>query len=97
MLRIETESDETSTTICLIGRVRSGDLGGLRRHIESINRCIALDLAEVTLVDLDVIRFLIACEDAEMKVRQCSLYIQEWIRRERVEGKRSRASERDGA
>ena len=97
MLRIETESAETSTTIRLIGRVRSADLDELRRHLTGANRWIALDLSEVTLVDLDVIRFLIACEDAEMKVRQCSLYIQEWIRRERVEGKRSRASERDGA
>jgi hypothetical protein len=89
VLRIETESDETSTTIRLIGRVRSGDLDELKRHIQSVSHRNTLDLSEVTLVDLDVIRFLIACEDAEMALRHCSLYIQEWIDRERVEGKRA--------
>jgi hypothetical protein len=89
VLRIETESDETSTTIRLIGRVRSGDLDELKRHIQSVNHCNALDLSEVTLVDLDVIRFLIACEDAEMALRHCSLYVQEWIHRERVEGNKA--------
>jgi hypothetical protein len=89
VLRIETESAETSTTIRLIGRVRSADLDELRRHLTGANRWIALDLSEVTLVDLDVIRFLIACEDAEMALRHCSLYIREWIHRERVEGNKA--------
>ena len=86
MLRIETQSDATHTSIHLIGRVRSDDIDGLRRHIDSADRRIVLDLSEVTLVDLDVIRFLIECEDAALELRHCSLYIREWMHRERVEG-----------
>ena len=86
MLRIETLSDATHTSIRLIGRVRSDDILGLRRQIASAERRIVLDLSEVTLVDLDVIRFLIACEDAALELRHCSRYIREWMQRERIEG-----------
>jgi anti-anti-sigma regulatory factor len=86
VLRIETQSDATHTSIRLIGRIRSDDIDGLRQHIDSAERRIVLDLSEVTLVDLDVIRFLIACEDAALELRHCSLYIREWMYRERVEG-----------
>ena len=86
MLRIETQSDATHTSIRLIGRVRSGDIDGLRRHIDQAERPIVLDLSEVTLVDLSVIKFLIACEDAALELRHCSHYIREWMHRERVEG-----------
>ena len=75
MLRIETLSDATHTSIHLIGRVRSDDIAGLRRHIDSAEGRIVLDLSEVTLVDLDVIRFLIACEDAALELRHRSRYI----------------------
>ena len=86
MLRIETQSDATHTSIRLIGRVRSDDIAELKRHIDSAERRIVLDLSEVTLVDLDVIRFLIACEDAALELRHCSRYIREWMHRERIEG-----------
>ena len=86
MLRIEIQSDATTTSIRLIGRVRSDDIAEVRRHIDSADRRIVLDLSEVTLVDLDVIRFLIACEDAALELRHCSRYIREWMQRERIEG-----------
>ena len=44
---------------------------------------IFLDLEEVTLVDVDVIRFLVVCEDEGIEVVRCSAYIREWMRRER--------------
>ena len=86
MLRIETQWGSTHTSIRLIGRVRSDDILGLRRQIDSAERRIVLDLSEVTLVDLDVVRFLIACEDAALELRHCSRYIREWMERERIEG-----------
>jgi hypothetical protein len=86
VLRIETLSDATQTSIRLIGRVRSDDIAEVRRHIDSAERPIVLDLSEVTLVDLDVVRFLIACEDAALELRHCSRYIREWMHRERIEG-----------
>ena len=45
-----------------------------------------LDLSEVTLVDLGVIRFLISCEDEGVELVECPLYVREWILRERAEG-----------
>ena len=44
------------------------------------------DLGEVTLVDLEVIRFLISCEDSGVELVQCPPYVREWILRERTEG-----------
>lgn len=45
-----------------------------------------LDLSEVTLVDQEVIRFLIRCEDAGIELVECPPYVREWILRERTEG-----------
>jgi hypothetical protein len=42
-----------------------------------------LDLDEVTLVDLDVVRFLSACEEKGVELLNCSPYIREWMRQER--------------
>jgi len=45
-----------------------------------------LDLNDVTLVDVAVVRFLISCENEGIEVVQCSPYIREWMVRERAEG-----------
>ena len=45
-----------------------------------------LDLGQVTLVDLEVIRFLVSCEDSGVELVQCPPYVREWILRERAEG-----------
>ena len=44
---------------------------------------IVLDLEEVTLVDLDVVRFLGASEADDVELVNCSPYIRDWIFRER--------------
>jgi hypothetical protein len=46
------------------------------------SRCV-LDLNEVTLVDVDVVRFLGARERAGVEIVHCPQYIREWIARER--------------
>jgi hypothetical protein len=43
---------------------------------------MALDLDEVTLVDVEVVRFLGVCEAAGIALLHCSPYIREWIVRE---------------
>ena len=45
-----------------------------------------LDLSEVTLVDVDVIRFLINCENEAVELVHCPLYVREWMLRERAAG-----------
>jgi hypothetical protein len=43
---------------------------------------VAIDLEEVTLVDLDVVQFLARCEASGIELLNCSPYIREWISRE---------------
>ena len=45
-----------------------------------------LDLREVTLVDIEVVRFLIRCENEGTELMECPLYVREWMLRERAEG-----------
>jgi hypothetical protein len=45
-----------------------------------------LDLREVTLVDVGVVRFLISCENERVELVQCPLYVREWMFRGRAEG-----------
>ncbi len=44
---------------------------------------IVLDLEEITLVDLDVVRFLGVSEAEGVELMNCSPYIRDWIFRER--------------
>ena len=54
----------------------------LRTRIDKNMRSVALDLEEVRLVDLDVVRFLGICESQGIELRHCAPYIREWILRE---------------
>jgi len=44
---------------------------------------VVLDLDEVQLVDVAVVRLLARCEAEGMELRNCSRYIREWMGRER--------------
>jgi len=57
-LKIERYSDGLSTTIRLIGRMRGEHLEELKTQIRESGSKTTLDLEEVNLVDVDVIRFL---------------------------------------
>jgi hypothetical protein len=54
---------------------------------------ILLDLAEVTLVDVEVVRFLSECEDGGIVLVHCPPYVREWILRERAEGAQPQVSD----
>ena len=86
MLRIETETDGPRIILRLIGRVHSDHIGELRKRVQSQSSLTVLDLAQVDLIDLQSVRFLRDCQDQKIELRNCSPYILEWIRRERVEG-----------
>ena len=85
MLRIEKDSGGCVTKVRLSGRIQSHLVASIRSAIaDSCGRKI-LDLSEVTLVDLEVVRFLISCEDDGIELVECPLYVREWIFREREE------------
>ena len=86
MLKIERVPGEHITSIRLIGRLRAECLPELKAQIESVRRGIVLEMGEVTLVDVDVVRFLSACQAQGIRLRGCSAYIREWIVREQEGG-----------
>jgi len=47
---------------------------------------LVLDFDEVTLVDVEVVRFLCHCKERGVQLAQCSPYILEWILREQHAG-----------
>lgn len=85
MLRIETDCEGCVTRLKLIGRIQSDQIGFVRSAINDCCTRKILNLSEVTLVDLEVVRFLASCEDTGIELDQCPPYIREWIGRERAE------------
>ena len=86
MLRIEKESGGHTTRLRLSGRVQSADIDEIWAQMDDDAIRIILDLDEVTLVDVEVVRFLSDCEDGGVVLVHCPLYVREWIIRERTEG-----------
>lgn len=81
-LRIEEISDGQNTILRLSGRIESAHLGGLKAQMGGNGPGIVLDLEDVTLVDLDAVRFLSVCEAEGVGLVHCSPYIRGWILRE---------------
>ena len=82
-MKIERDSQSGTTTIRLIGRFQSEHIGELEKQLQAPGPRCVLDLEEVTLVDVDVVRFLGICEAKGVEIMRCSQYIREWMSRER--------------
>lgn len=72
------------TIIRLNGRLQSEHLDELQMQVDGEQSPVALDLEGVTLVDIDVVRFLNACEKSGVELLHCWPYIREWMSREHV-------------
>ena len=59
-LKIEKNSDRQKTTIWLIGHIQSEHIEELKAQMQGNESGIVLDLSEVTLVAVEVVRFLYA-------------------------------------
>ena len=85
MLKIEKLAEGNTTVLRLVGRINA-------KHLDELNQLIAdakpkvvkLDLSEVTLVDVDVVRFLGGQERRGVELDKCSPYVREWIQREKT-------------
>jgi hypothetical protein len=83
-LKIEENSDGQKRFIRLIGRLQSEHLDDLKTRLIKVGQPgMALDLEGVTLVDVEVVRFLNACEEDGIELLHCSPYIREWMVREK--------------
>jgi anti-anti-sigma regulatory factor len=83
--KMEKSWEGRKVVIRLVGRVRSEHLEELKGHLGTNASQFVLDLTEVTLVDVDVVRFLGTCECEGVTLLHCSPYIREWILREQRE------------
>jgi len=82
MLKLERKSDGKQITVRLIGRVRSEHVGEITNQMGSRGPNVILDLEEVTVVCVEVVRFLGSCEREGTELLHCPPYIREWISRE---------------
>lgn len=81
-LKIERVLDGKHITLRLIGRMCSEHLVELQSLIEDSSPAVALDLDDITLVDVDAVNFLRKCQAEGIELRNCSPYIGEWMDRE---------------
>jgi len=65
------------------GRIDAEQLSELRSCMSRHGPQVVLDLDDVQLVDVAVVRFLARCEAEGMELCNCSRYIREWMNRER--------------
>ena len=83
MLKITRVTGNGTTTLMVSGRIQAEQLSDLRRSIEAERTCaVVLDLSEVSLVDGEVVRFLLHCETQGIRLAQCPAYVREWMVRE---------------
>jgi hypothetical protein len=92
MLRIEKQSDGCVTRLLFSGRIQSDCIASIRSAMRDGCARIILELSEVTLVDIEVVRFLIQCESEGVELVDCPLFVREWMVRERAEGLRDDSS-----
>lgn len=82
MLKIEKHSDGHKTTLRLIGRMQAEHVPTLQAVIMESGPGIVLEVEELTLVDVEAVRFLGKCRKDGMTLLHCSPYIRDWIARE---------------
>ena len=73
--------------IRLSGELRVGHVDQVKTEIERCESPVVLDLEELDLIDLEGVRFLLACESAGVSILYCSAYIREWMLQERGQPK----------
>jgi len=65
------------------GWIARDDVDVLRSALDQERGAIAIDLAEVGLVDRGAVNLLVLIETRGVELRNCPPYIREWIARER--------------
>jgi ABC-type transporter Mla MlaB component len=81
--KIETIRSRNRTILKISGRLQRENLAELNKQMGTDPARTVLDVSEVTLVDLEVVRFLNACQDQGVECANPSPYIRAWMTRER--------------
>ncbi len=87
MFKLQRVIESGMVRLIVIGRIDAAQLPNLQDLVWSESaRDVVLDLLEVTLVDSEVVRFLVQCETNGLRLVNCPAYIREWMGR--VSGQR---------
>ena len=94
MLRI-TRKANGEAVFKISGQLTAENVAELEALIaaEKKGRKIVLDCADLRSVDSAAVKFLEKWETDSIKLKNCGLYIREWIRRERLERKSGKPPE----
>jgi hypothetical protein len=84
MLKITRAKEAGFTRVIVSGRIGAPQVPDLCRLLEADDASnVVLDLTEVSLVDVEVIQFLLRCDGQGIGLVGCPAYIREWMVRER--------------
>jgi hypothetical protein len=75
--------DRIKARIRLSGELRSAQLDQVKAEVKRGKSKVALDLEEISLIDLDGVRFLNACEAHGIEIMHSPPYIKNWMEQER--------------
>ena len=80
MLKVERSSNGTGL-FRLSGRIEKTDVEDLRclLNLESPDHLLALEMSDVTYLDPTAIAFLAECEANGIILKNCPIYLREWI------------------
>ena len=78
-LRIVADVNEDGTTIRLIGHLQAEHIAHVQAEIAARRVPTVLDLDEVTLADVEAVRFLVAAERQGIVLHHCAPFIREWM------------------
>jgi hypothetical protein len=84
MMKIESARDGDTATLRFSGQIGEDHLPAIQAEVRRYRPRLAFDLAEATLVDRAVVRFLAARESEGVELMNCPRYIREWIDREQT-------------
>ena len=95
MLRISRKANG-EVVFKVSGQLNVENLGEMEKLIKAERKGshIDLDLTDLISVDGEAVEFLAQCETDSIKLKNCSAYIREWIRRERLRRGSDNSSER---
>jgi hypothetical protein len=85
--RIDRTATEGGLVLRISGRIAADDLEVVRSALGE-GSVVAIELAEIELVDRDAVKLLALNEAKGIELRHCPAYIREWVTRERASGER---------
>ena len=83
--RIDRLAMEQGVVLRISGRIAAEDLDVVRAAVEQ-GRVVAIELAELELIDREAVKLLALSEANGVELRDCPAYIREWVTRERDSG-----------